>query len=167
MDFRDFSKSRSKIKAQVTDAVFTELLKHSINRIHALQHFYYTGIQVREKETIKCPACILIPRMVDVVEQHLAGGRFDMRYTVDMAFVIRHSNDCIAMQQALYFSEQVRKSFAVGDNNVKILEFEIVGGVHYNTVVSAAPIEVIEVVGNNVLAFSSGVQVVFSVWVNY
>jgi len=171
MAFQSYSKSRRAIDRTGGNSIFSQLIKASVDRIHALELFFYVGPQVREKETLRTPACILVPRIIDIAEQNLTGKRFDYRYVMDVGFALKEPDDCIILQQALWFSEQIKKAFSYGDDGANILTFtlDIEGyeAVHYNTIVTSVPIEVLSLIANNVLAFSSGLQVEFSVWVDY
>ena len=162
MSYKDYTYQRSKISAMSTDATFASLIKESAKLIHALGYFYEVGTRIRAKESTRCPACVLSPLRREVAEQGLGGPRYDYRYTVQVGFIVKGPNDCVVMQQVLFMEEKIRNLFAKGSGST-VLTFSGVSG-HYNTIVESTPIEPIQMFSNNVLAFNSGIELVFSVW---
>lgn len=163
MSYKDYTKTRSSIAAFDSNAIWAQLMDETCKRIHALKIFYSVGPKVRVQEAIRCPACIVTPNRMIIAEQHLAGARFNYKFYVNIAFALKHPNDCIIMQQALYLEEKIRVSFSKSDSGSSALVFNDVNG-HYNTIIETTAIEPIELISNKVLAINSGINIVFSVW---
>ena len=166
MAYSDFTSSRSTVAALDTDAMFSTFLMEACTRIHALGYFYRTGPKIREEQAIQCPSCIVIPRSIDIIETQLSGMRFQNDYILDIGFALKGSNDCILLQQALYYEQIIRKSFAKGDDGAAILTFDSIPE-HFNTKILTTTIEPVELLTNDVLAFSSGINIAFSTWESY
>lgn len=162
MSFRDFTKTRRVITAFDSDALFTKLISETCKRIDTLKIFYSVGPQVREQPSIKCPSCIVIPGRVEIAEHQLSGARFDYRFYVNIGFALKHPNDTVIMQQALYLEEKIRHIMSKGDSS-PTLTFSSISE-HYNTSIEFSAIEPVELLANKVLAFSSGINVVYWVW---
>ena len=163
MAFVAYEKTRATVTVFTADVISIKLLKAIIDRVHALELFYFVGSVVRDKELGRTPGCIIGLSDVRVTEQSLAGAVFSYDYVFEVSFLLKHPNDSIILQQALYLEDKLRVSFSKGDASAKILVFGGVTG-HYNTQVESGSIGPIDVLSNNVLAFSSGISIVCSVW---
>lgn len=165
MQYNDFTKVRSVINEPYTEPVMSKLLRKTTERIDSSLLFYSVGTKIREQQSIKCPSCIIIPRTIITIEQHLAGARFHNNYIIGIAFAVKGPNDCILLQQTLYYEEALRKLFGKGDN-VPILVYSDVAG-HFNTIVQTVEIESPQLITEDVLVFNSGLNIVYSIWENY
>lgn len=165
MVFRDFTKTRSSIGKYDTDPIFVQLLKETVNRIHALRLFYEVGTKIRAKQAVKTPSCAIRPMAVNIAEHQISGSRYDLRFIINPCYVVKHPNDCILLQEVLYLSDKIRRSFAKGDSGPTLVFSSITG--HYNTEVEPTIIEPVEFVTEDVLAFNSGVNIIFSVWTTF
>lgn len=163
MPYKDYNRSTNRATTMKSDAVASKLMEATIDRVFNLGYFYYVGAKIREGEAPRSPACIVMPVRIEVAEQALPGGRFDYRYIFDIAFFLKQHSDCVLLQQALFLHETVRDAFSIGDNGQKTLVFADATG-HYNTDVILGTIEPVEEVSNNVLAYSSGINIMYSVW---
>ena len=162
MTLSDYSKSRDGITRIAEPSVYGQLIQESIDVIHALERFFYVGVRIRGKQSMHCPECVIIPKDVEVVEQQLTGKIFIYDYTVELGIAVKHPKDYIAMQEVLGLAEILRSAFSIGAAGAAILIFDAVTG-HQNTRVGSTPVVPIDDLGDEVLLFSSGVTVTFTV----
>lgn len=162
--FTDITTTRSLVTepAIETDVTANKLLRAMCSTINELGYFYTVGPQLRDEEITKCPGCIVVPGKIQVVSQGMSGVSADIRYAFDIAFALKHPNDAILVQQALFYSEKIRQKFMRAVNGGLFVYAAVPG--HYNTEIQASNIGETRVIGNGVLAYSSGINIVFWVW---
>lgn len=163
MSYKDQTKIRRRVMQLGSSCIFSALVKETIDAIHALKLFYEVGTQIRVGETTQFPACHIRPVRAEVVERHLSGMRENVAYYINPVFIVKHPNDSIITQQVLYLASQVRAIFAKDSNTNGPFIFSSVAG-HFDTIIDPVDIEPLQLIGDNTLAFNSGINIVFSVW---
>ncbi len=141
---------------------YNKLLKELCVKIHELKIFREVGVRIREQESLACPSCILVPRRI-VESERLTGLQYEVQYPVSIAFAVKGSDDGEVTQSILFFEKQIRTALSKNEDNTTPLVFSDVFG-HFNTKVETGEIAPEQLVGNKVLIFSGGINVVFFVW---
>ncbi|MBW8002621.1 MAG: hypothetical protein FVQ80_11470 [Planctomycetes bacterium] len=122
---------------------------------------------LNEDEVVQTPSCIILPAGVELDEPNISGNSQQIHYRFKVCIALKHPSAVILFQLVSAFSSIIRAVIldkAFGDvpaNGVVI--FDSVPN-HYNTVVESEPIEPVAELRNGVLVFSSGLNVVYSVW---
>lgn len=166
MSYADYTKTRGNIDILNEDVIFSLLAEKTVDRIHDLALFYSVGIKIRGSQQMKCPSCIVLPKKIEIIESPVSGKRFQNDYYVSFGVAVKGPNDCILMQQVLGYEKKIRSAFIVGDDGAPILIFSSVAG-HYNTRIIPSIIEPIDLFAEEILGFSCGFDVVYSVWESY
>jgi hypothetical protein len=93
----------------------------------------------------------------------LTGGNRDVRYNIGTAIAVQHPDDSIVTQQILDYAEALDKelSTAITGEDGHILIFNDIPG-HYNTEIQTSNFGDVKQVSDTVLAYNTGINVVFS-----
>ncbi len=154
--------TRKDIIAPDSNTTYNKLLHELCVKIHKLKLFKEVGVRVREQESLTCPACILTPRRI-IPSEELSALQSQVQYPVTLSFAVKGDNDGDIVQQVLFFEKQLRDSLSKNADNSAPLVFSDISG-HFNTKIETSEIEPEALIGNKILIFSSGINVVFFVW---
>jgi hypothetical protein len=170
MSYEDYTLIRKTIE-DPAPGPFNVLVKKTVELVHELKLFKTVGIKVRKADNLVCPAAIVYPKKW-TCKQMLSSGTRDMEYEVGIAFGLKQPNDCIAMQLALDMSEAIGYRLSIAedprdeaDPAQNILLFVDVPG-HYNTELKSGEFGEVREFGETILAYNSGISVVYSVYLS-
>lgn len=166
MPYNDFTEVRGTVLApeDSTNSIFTQLLIATVSRIHALQYFRIVGPIVRITPTMPCPACIVMPIRISPEVAALNTSSNQVAYDFDVGLLVKDPNEARAMQQALFYIQKIRESFQ-SDGAGGILTFGSISE-HLSTEVLDGDLEISDDLGNNVLAYNTGVTIRYLTWEN-
>jgi hypothetical protein len=159
--YKDITKTSGSIRTP-NAGNFNKYMAKLVDLIAEANLFRSVGILVRETEAIQAPMCVLIPMNKTRTEQ-LTGATVDVRYTISVAVALMHPDDSIITQMILDYAEELEAilSNAAAISNSKILLFNDIPG-HYNTEIQFANFGDVKQLSETVLAYNTGINVVFS-----
>lgn len=164
MIFEDLIATTSTITEPNAQSVYGKILGAVITVINAFGYFYETKVIVRDDEILRPPVCVVIPSSIRTTEQQLGGGSGSRDFTIQVAYALKNPNDSIVTDLTLFYTEAILNLFSHKEGGgAGVFKFAAISE-HYNTQIEANEIGAIHELRNGVLAYNSGINVVFSVW---
>jgi hypothetical protein len=164
VDFASIIQTTAELVAIPGRSITGNIMLEVAKKINALGYWWQVGPKLRDENTLRTPSCILIPKTYRLTEQQLSGASKSYDFVLDIAFALKGDDDSIVNDIALAYSEIIMDLFTKDfDGNPGVFKFPAVTQ-HYNTTIEPAEIGVVQILRGGVLAYSSGINVVFSIW---
>ncbi len=122
---------------------------------------------LNEDEVVQTPSCIILPTGISYDDPNISGPSQKMHHSFKVCIALKHPNAVILFQLVSAYSSLVRDILLDASNGDAVAQGVVIYDSipnHYNTVLEGEPMEPIAELRNGVLVFSSGLNVVYSVW---
>jgi hypothetical protein len=145
-------------------SIFGSIMLEAAKKINTLGYWWEVRTMIRDDDVLRPPTCIILPQAFRYPEQQLSGAARSVDCVMDIAFALKGKDDSIINDIALANSEAIVSLFSKNfDGDPGVFKFPAVPE-HYNTTIEAGRIGAVQTLKDGVLAYSSGINVVFSVW---
>lgn len=161
-----FHYSREAVTQIGTDSNFALLIKNSCYQLDQLGYFHDVACKVFATPTVKSPACFIQPMGMQENTDNSNQAVRDMQYTIRPLVHMKQPKEDRLILNLCFLAQKVGRIFTrSGTGNTPLL-FTADVPAHWNTEVQPTTMEPVVLSSHDVIFYTLGINIVFSVWEN-